>query len=172
MKQLRQATNDLGTWEDALSAAEASRQERSRSESTSEDDAPTNDGPVTQSPLDLSNGDTETTLRKRINASSNESAILAPTTNQDRVRTTGNRVLSPDEVLKPAPHPLVDHPDDTIAVLAREYSELESELTSAGPEYVRWPDNITLKNFATYMIIPTLVYELEYPRTDRYVYTR
>jgi len=67
------------------------------------------------------------------------------------------------------PHVLVYHPDEKIAALAHEYSELRSELVSPGPEYVTWPDNITWKNFAEYQLIPTLVYELEYPRTDRSV---
>ena len=65
-------------------------------------------------------------------------------------------------------HPLVDHPDEMIAALAREYSEMEAELVSSGPHYVQWPNNITWKNFAVYQVIPTLVYELEYPRTDKY----
>lgn len=70
---------------------------------------------------------------------------------------------------KPTPHPLVDHPDERISSLAKEYTEMEGELTGIGPEYVRWPENITYKNFAVYQLVPTLVYELEYPRTDRYV---
>lgn len=70
---------------------------------------------------------------------------------------------------KPSPHPLVDHPDARIAALAKEYTEMELELVGAGPEYVRWPENISLKNFAVYQLIPTLVYELEYPRTERCV---
>lgn len=69
----------------------------------------------------------------------------------------------------PGLHPLVDHPSEQIATIAREYSEMEAELTSSGPLYVRWPDNIGWKNFAVYQLIPTLVYELEYPRTDRSV---
>ncbi|EIN09521.1 hypothetical protein PUNSTDRAFT_66632 [Punctularia strigosozonata HHB-11173 SS5] len=72
-----------------------------------------------------------------------------------------------DSPRAPTPHPLVHHPDPTIADLVREYSELESELTSMGPKYVRWPENITWKDFAVYQLIPTLVYELEYPRTDK-----
>jgi sterol O-acyltransferase len=67
------------------------------------------------------------------------------------------------------PHVLVYHPDEKTAALAHEYSELRSELVSSGPEYVTWPDTITWKNFAVYQLIPTLVYELEYPRTDRSV---
>lgn len=66
-------------------------------------------------------------------------------------------------------HPLMYHPDSQISDMAKDYSELQSELTSSGPIFVRWPDNITWKNFAVYQLIPTLVYELEYPRTDRYV---
>jgi sterol O-acyltransferase len=67
----------------------------------------------------------------------------------------------------PIIHVLVDHPDEHISAVAREFSELDSELISSGPLYVRYPNNLTWKNFAIYMLIPTLVYELEYPRTDR-----
>jgi hypothetical protein len=69
----------------------------------------------------------------------------------------------------PDSHPLGDHPDEGIATLARRLAEADSELVSSGPEYVRWPANVTWKNFVVYMLIPSLVYELEYPRTDRYV---
>jgi sterol O-acyltransferase len=60
------------------------------------------------------------------------------------------------------------HPDELVAGLAKEFLDLDSELVSTGPEQVRWPDNVTYRNFAVYQLIPTLVYELEYPRTDRY----
>lgn len=76
----------------------------------------------------------------------------------------------PSELAKPsAPgiHPLADHPDEAVSTLAKDLSELESELVSQGPKYVRWPANIGWKDFSVYMLIPTLVYELEYPRTDR-----
>ena len=66
-------------------------------------------------------------------------------------------------------HPLVHHPDPELAKLAEDYSDLQSELTSSGPEYVTWPSNLSWSNFATYQLIPTLVYELEYPRTERCV---
>ncbi|KAG2128574.1 MBOAT, membrane-bound O-acyltransferase family-domain-containing protein [Suillus clintonianus] len=59
------------------------------------------------------------------------------------------------------------HPDELVAGLAKEFLDLDSELVSAGPEQVRWPENVTYRNFAVYQLIPTLVYELEYPRTDR-----
>ncbi|CAL1715134.1 unnamed protein product [Somion occarium] len=81
--------------------------------------------------------------------------------------TSGTTLLSPSTVRKPGPHPLVDHPDPRVSALAHEISEMEAELVSMGPLYVKWPENVTWKNFAVYMLIPTLVYELEYPRTDR-----
>ena len=65
------------------------------------------------------------------------------------------------------PHLLIHHADPDISAIAKDYSELQSELTSSGPHHVTWPDNITWKNFAMYQLIPTLVYDLEYPRTDR-----
>jgi sterol O-acyltransferase len=65
------------------------------------------------------------------------------------------------------PHLLIMHPDPQISDMAKDYSELQSELVSTGPTYVKWPENVTWKNFAVYQLIPTLVYELEYPRTDR-----
>ncbi|TFY75945.1 hypothetical protein EWM64_g8065, partial [Hericium alpestre] len=73
----------------------------------------------------------------------------------------------PNHPQPPKPHPLVDHPDEAIAAMAAEYSDMDGELVSTGPEYVRWPENITFKNFAVYLLIPTLVYDLEYPRTNR-----
>ncbi|RXW23900.1 hypothetical protein EST38_g1977 [Candolleomyces aberdarensis] len=68
----------------------------------------------------------------------------------------------------PPPHPLVHHPNTEIATLAGEYSDVLSDLRSSGPkDYTQWPENITLKNFAVYQLIPSLVYELEYPRTTK-----
>ena len=68
-----------------------------------------------------------------------------------------------------ASHPLVDHPDSQISALAAEYSELESELVSSGPQHVRWPEDITFKNFVVYQLIPPLVHELEFIRIQRFV---
>ncbi|PPQ64222.1 hypothetical protein CVT24_008598 [Panaeolus cyanescens] len=79
-------------------------------------------------------------------------------------------VIQDDETELPEgvmPNPLIHHPDSQIAALAKDYSELQSEMVSTGPVYVKWPQNITWKNFAVYQLIPSLVYELEYPRTDR-----
>ena len=62
---------------------------------------------------------------------------------------------------------LVHHPSQAVAAAALEFLELDAELVSTGTERVRFPQNLTWKNFCIYMLIPTLVYELEYPRTDR-----
>jgi len=52
-----------------------------------------------------------------------------------------------------------------------EINNAERDLT--GPVYgiVKYPHNLTFWNFLDYMFCPTLVYELEYPRTDRYIPT-
>jgi sterol O-acyltransferase len=72
-----------------------------------------------------------------------------------------------DKLISPAaPHVLVDHPNESISAMAKDYTELQGELTSSGPYPVTYPNNQTLKNFAVYQLIPTLVYELEYPRTE------
>lgn len=68
------------------------------------------------------------------------------------------------------PHPLIYHPESEISALAKEYSDLQSELVSSGPLYLRWPENVTWKNFGVYQLVPTLVYELEYPRTEKCVF--
>ncbi|KAG9018340.1 hypothetical protein FRB93_000043 [Tulasnella sp. JGI-2019a] len=70
----------------------------------------------------------------------------------------------------PEKHPLLGHPSSEINALAESISALDDGITSAGvngQKRVRFPDNVTLKNFADYQLIPTLVYELEYPRTER-----
>ena len=162
LARLRKLTDTVGGWDAAIAAAESRRR---AIDASSEDEAPTNDKPVPTSST------SESTLRKRSKSNSLRSPHLSPANivNATQIITTGNHVLPASHVLKPGPHPLVDHPDEAISSLAKEYSELESELVGMGPEYIRWPDNITYKRFAYYMLVPTLVYELEYPTTDRYV---
>lgn len=45
-----------------------------------------------------------------------------------------------------------------------EMIDIEKELHLGGS---RFPSNQTLWNFFDYLLVPTLVYELEYPRTSR-----
>ncbi|CDS81951.1 related to acyl-CoA sterol acyltransferase [Sporisorium scitamineum] len=72
------------------------------------------------------------------------------------------------------PHPLSSHPDTLISDLAREIEVLREDLLSARPSdpspdlihqhTVMWPANVTYANFWDYLLVPTLVYELSYPR--------
>jgi len=75
-----------------------------------------------------------------------------------------------DNHSKTSEHPLVHHPSETVSKLAIQYTDYDAELTSSsGPNLVsvRWPANVSLAQFADYQLIPTLVYELSYPRTPR-----
>ncbi|TKY87998.1 hypothetical protein EX895_003094 [Sporisorium graminicola] len=74
------------------------------------------------------------------------------------------------------PHPLSSHPDTLVSDLAREIEVLREDLLSARPsdpspdlihqDAVMWPANIGYANFWDYLLVPTLVYELSYPRTQ------
>ncbi|KZV68234.1 MBOAT-domain-containing protein [Peniophora sp. CONT] len=116
-------------------------------------------------------------LRNRL-VNAGAPALLATPNNIHRLPATNGKVNHESEGREestsgveaggaPRPHPLVDHPDARISSYAQELTELDAELVSSGPKYVRWPDNISTKDFAVYMLIPTLVYELEYPRTNK-----
>jgi sterol O-acyltransferase len=56
------------------------------------------------------------------------------------------------------------HPDETVADLAISIKDLTDELVSTSSKVV-WPANVTYSNYMDYLLVPTLVYELEYPRT-------
>ncbi|KAK7687832.1 hypothetical protein QCA50_009051 [Cerrena zonata] len=179
LSELRRLTEDpaIGGWEKAVADAKVNRIQLDKSETSSEGDAssttshgadstpaigtPTVPEGSTTSYIDVKSA---AQLRQRLNMSSRK---LQVGDSNHKVDTTGNSIIPSASVHKPGPHPLVDHPDPRVHELALEISEMEAELVSTGPEYVRWPDNVTWKNFAVYMLIPTLVYELEYPRTER-----
>ena len=58
------------------------------------------------------------------------------------------------------------HPDPQISELASQSLDLLDDLTSRGKDKIVWPANVTLLNFLDYLRLPTLVYELDYPRTS------
>ncbi|KAF8603802.1 MBOAT-domain-containing protein [Ceratobasidium sp. AG-I] len=66
-----------------------------------------------------------------------------------------------------ASHPLCTHPSSNIAVLAESLTQMDMELTSTGKDRVRFPNNVSYFNFLDFQMVPTLCYELEYPRTER-----
>ena len=52
--------------------------------------------------------------------------------------------------------------------LISEIEIADRDLTGRVSKEIKYPHNLTYSNFLDYMFCPTLVYELEYPRTDRY----
>ncbi|KAH9893488.1 MBOAT-domain-containing protein [Cubamyces lactineus] len=172
LAELKEATKAEGGWDAALRKAEEIMMQHDSPIPQGTPDAPSNapEGSTT-SYIDAR---TAVTLRQRLaarNAASNGKAD-GSATSAAAVKTTGTRVLSPSATAVPTNPPtpseiLTHHPSEKIARLARTHAELEGELTGPVEGKVRWPANITLRDFAWYQLTPTLVYELEYPRTDR-----
>lgn len=156
MEALRSACSRVGGWDDAITEARHHAAEAQASESTTEyagvspSITPLPDG-ATKSYID---GDMAQALRSRL--------LSVPETvvNADHNQPVEGRKEDDYTVL-------VYHPDEEISGLAHQLTEMDAELTGPGTGKVRWPANIGLKSFADYMLIPTLVYELEYPRTER-----
>jgi len=164
LAELKDSTETAGGWEKAMLDAQSHRVELDLAAGVSSNEGTNEHSPVS-TPLPAIDSDvqksyvnpsTANALRKRLTAVSK--------VDKDVVVQEEEEVPKSDPA---APHPLIDHPSETIASLANEYTNLRAELVSTGPEYVEWPHNITLKNFGVYMMIPTLIYELEYPRTTK-----
>ncbi len=165
LTQLRDATVRVGGWEKAIYEAKQRREALERETDT--DATSTGASPSPFGTLELRGAGLSASYARIPSAAALRNRLI-------RVVETevASETVSDDEKPKDATsHILVNHPDPQISALATEYTELESELVSSGPERVRWPENITFKNFAVYQLIPTLVYELEYPRTKRYAHT-
>ena len=58
--------------------------------------------------------------------------------------------------------------DEHELALLGESKEIEEELTLDG---VTYPENLTLWNFVDYLLVPSLVYDITYPRTERVRWT-
>ena len=160
--QLRDATLHVGGWEQAIVDAKRRREDLERETDT--DSTGTLPSPSPSGNLRLPNGDLSTAYLDVPSASALRNRLIRVT----ETETTSETVTDDGKPKDATSHVLTHHPDPRVSALATEFSELESELVSSGPERVRWPENITFKNFAVYQLIPTLVYELEYPRTKRY----
>lgn len=72
-----------------------------------------------------------------------------------KVRRPSNDDASSDSTL---------NEDDEEAVILMEIEELAEELTHDG---VTYPENLTLWNYIDYLLVPSLVYDIVYPRTER-----
>ena len=167
LAQLKKATEAEGGWDAALHKAEAAMV---RSESPVQAGTP-------DIPLDAPAGSTTSYVDARTAATLRQRLQTAVAENNGAnggpgVKTTGTRLMPVDPAGIPTHPPtsseiLSHHPDGNIAALAKAHVELERELTGPVEGKVRWPANITLRDFAWYQLTPTLVYELEYPRTER-----
>ena len=170
--QLKKATDALGGWDGALQTAEAAIVQAESPVLSGTPDVP-EDAPVgsTTSYVDAR---TAVTLRQRLQQAAVAANSHASTATANGVKTTTDAsvdaaAFGPGGVPTYPPTTseiLTHHPDETVAAIARHHVELERELTGAVEGKVRWPANITLRDFAWYQLTPTLVYELEYPRTD------
>lgn len=152
---LRSACSRVGGWSDALVEAQHRALEAQASDSTTDETGVSpNMTPLPGTTKSYIDGDMAQALRNRL--------LSVP---ENSFNT--NRSHSDIEGKEDDYSVLIHHPDEEIATLAQELVDLDAELTGPGTGKVRWPNNISLKSFADYMLIPTLVYELEYPRTDR-----
>ena len=180
LEDLQEAAHLSGGWGQAIRLARTRRAEADAlagmNSSSPLDSTPSRTPDAAEgSTTSYTDAATASALRKRLAAVSSATngnlSVVDASISDSQLKNWENQSEASNEDHPPfAPHPLVDHPDPRIAEIAKDYSELQSELTSPGPCYVQWPNNITLKNFAVYQLIPTLVYELEYPRTDRYAF--
>jgi len=59
--------------------------------------------------------------------------------------------------------------DEDMERLIHEIEIADKVLTGTILQEMTYPNNLTYANFLDYMLCPTLVYELEYPRTNRYL---
>lgn len=168
--ELNGATARVGGLEQALRDATS---ERAQAQAASQS-AETPVSNVTSTPMEMSTPDPEGVLMKSFTDVKTAAALrqrLAAVSSSSEEKTESERGAvngggRENEKVEVA-CVLSYHPDEHVAGLAKEFLDLDSELVSTGPEQVRWPDNVTYRNFVVYQLIPTLVYELEYPRTDR-----
>lgn len=144
-KQLDEAVEEQGGWTQVLDKAARESVQRQENGSHEVDTSAVSNAEL--SPLHAN----ESGLRNR-RKSSDRAARLS---NQKKYAEDGKDPLK-----------LVDYSDEKIHKLANECADLEEELTSPGPNGTRYPDNLTYANYLDYLLIPTLVYELEYPRTS------
>ena len=169
---LRKKTEAVGGWDKAVADAKMRREELEQTDGSTPSETPAvlRDGPKSYF---SGNGPAAAALRHRLQQVAKEnghlstrSDALAPSTVDVTVPKPKAEWMTPGPLL---PHVLVDHPNKEISALAGQLSEMESELTGTCLHKVRYPANLTWWNYLDFHMLPTLVYELEYPRTDRYV---
>ncbi|KAG8870642.1 hypothetical protein FRC20_011520 [Serendipita sp. 405] len=165
-QRLRKLTNKVGGWDQAVSDARARREELEQQDTT-----PSETPSLIKQHSNNYFGQppAATALRNRLQNLEVPSVLKRDlSSNSIATESSFKRAAAPSlPAVGPPSHPLVDHPDKDISSLAHELSELEAELTSSHKNKTRWPANLTWANYVDYQFLPTLVYEIEYPRTDR-----
>ncbi|EIW67053.1 hypothetical protein TREMEDRAFT_34263 [Tremella mesenterica DSM 1558] len=106
-------------------------------------------------------------LRKRNAKAAKKSLEALPEPQADLPQGTS---LEPSHTTTPharkPPHPLAWSSHERVALLAQNISAMQEELRSNGAKGLVWPQNVTYRHFFEYIFTPTLVYQLEYPRTN------
>jgi sterol O-acyltransferase len=137
-------------------------------------------------------GGKDVVLREAAAVKAKEELVASSKVNGETITTDINKPSSPTGALsrrrqsgpnpkrrpsQPMPEQMDDvisilefHPDETVADLAIEINDLADTLSSGNLKAASWPANITYSNFWDYLLVPTLVYQLEYPRTTTCVY--
>lgn len=167
---LREKTEEAGGWDKAVAEAKTHREELDQTDISTPSETPAllRDGSKSYFSGD---GPAATALRHRLQQVAKENGDLAAHSNVRPTSTALQPIEKKAEWTMPEPlppHVLVDHPDVEISALAEHLSEMEMDLTGNCLHKVRYPANLTWWNYLDFHMLPTLVYELEYPRTDRY----
>lgn len=172
---LRSATSNVGGWDTAVTEARACASLTGADTLPSGSEGAGGDGFGTPNlstgtlpngtTRTIIDGDMATALRQRLQDVPKDGANgIPPRTSKEHIPNRNKDKNEPEYAV------LTHHPDQEVSGLASQLLDMDDELTSHGELRLRWPENISVGNFATYMLIPTLVYELEYPRTKRYVF--
>ncbi|KAF9099548.1 hypothetical protein BGX23_001189 [Mortierella sp. AD031] len=123
--------------DDPKTADDDSDDSRSDSSSSSSHDEHSDDHDTTDSPISESEEDANRFHHRR--ASEAAAALLQDTTSDSTTINTSQ--------------------------LVAEIEELRGDLKCQNGEF--WPANVTVANYVDYLIVPSLIYELQYPRTSR-----
>ncbi|GAA5907627.1 uncharacterized protein JCM6883_001838 [Sporobolomyces salmoneus] len=150
-----------GGWEAATKAARENWEKSCRENPPSDSTSTTTSSPSNQSTSSLSSPVVDapltekdvSTLRHRTSQARRHEPLSEP-------QPTRSSNVPRDEI-----ETLTWHPEEEISHLAIAIAEDKEHLTSNGPQQNVFPNNVGFLNFIDYLLIPTLVYELEYPRT-------
>ncbi|GAA6001509.1 hypothetical protein JCM5350_007426, partial [Sporobolomyces pararoseus] len=159
-----------GGWEEAKKTArenwEKACRENPSSETSSNSNSVTNSSPSNNSTSSLASSTLAVADKASTEKGSEEVSTLRHRTSQARRHEplSDSQPTRKSEVPQEGIETLTWHPREEISHLAIAIAEDKEFLTSSGPQQNTFPNNVTFPNFIDYLLIPTLVYELEYPR--------